>query len=46
MIQIIQYYINTLELLQLFVSKEFARFQGYSTMQEAVVGLRSKTKQE
>ena len=32
--------------LQLFVSKEFARFQGYSTMQEAVVGLRNKTKQE
>ena len=31
--------------MQLFVSKEFARFQGYASMHDAVIGLRTQTKQ-
>lgn len=31
--------------MQLFVSKEFARYQGYASMQDAVIGLRTQTKQ-
>lgn len=30
----------------LFVSKDYARYRGYSTMQEAVIGLRAHTKRE